>query len=75
MIDPDFDPYRDLIDLSEAVANQSNLIVQIIQAQKSLSNENQKLLSLHQKNSTLLMLLEKRINAIELASAQNLKRS
>lgn len=75
MLDPDFDPYEILQELSEGLAKQSQLIVQIIQAQKALGEENAKLLQLHRKNSHLLQNMEQRLNAIELASTNNSKGS
>lgn len=73
MIDPDFDPYEILQQLSAAMTNQSELTLQIIRAQQNLAEENRKLLELHKKNSRLMMILEQRLNAIELSSANNSK--
>lgn len=71
MLNPEFDPYEMLQELSEGLANQSELIVQIIQAQRTLSDENAKLLALHRKNSQLLQVMERRLNAFEQATTNN----
>ena len=58
MIDPDFDPYQDLLDTINNVAQQSLIINRLVECNNNLAKENQQLLVLFKQ-------LRQRIDRLE----------